>query len=161
LKSITNLNHQLRRATMSEKQVDAELILRLYELRRDEMLRRARRWYFTEFDPQSGADIARLLAAGHDQSAYFRMITSYWEMASSFVSNGAIDEKMFLDANGEHMSIFAKLQPYIAELRETIRRPEYLVNLEALAMKTPNATDRLEQLRGLLKRWGNAASAAS
>jgi hypothetical protein len=138
---------------MNDKQQDAALILRLYELRRDEMLRRARRWYFTEFNPQSGAEIAKLLASGHDQSAYFRMITSYWDMAASLVNNGAIDEKIFLDANGEHLSIFAKLDPFMEELRGTIRRPDYLISLETLARKSPNSSERLEGLRDLFKRW--------
>jgi hypothetical protein len=146
---------------MGNKQDDANLILKLYELRRDEMLRRARKWYFTQFEPQSATEIARLIVSGHDESAHFRMITSYWEMAASFVNNGAIDEKMFLDANGEHMSIFAKLEPFIGELRDAIRSPDYLRNLETLAMRSPNATQRLELLRGLLKRWGNAAPSAA
>ena len=141
---------------MQDKHQDAALILRLYELRRDDLLRRARRWYFTEFNPQSGEDIAKMLVSGHDESAYYRMITSYWDMAASFVNNGAIDEKMFLDANGEHMVVFAKLEPYIEQLRDVIKRPDYLRNLETLAYKAAESKARLENFRGLLGRWANA-----
>jgi len=141
---------------MNDKQQDVALILKLFELRRDDLLRRARRWFFTEFNPQGAGEIAQLLVAGHDQSAYFRMITSYWDMAASFVNNGGIDEKMFLDANGEHVAVFCKLEPFIEELRATIRRPDYLRHLETLANKSPDAKERLHRMRGLFKQWTEA-----
>jgi hypothetical protein len=92
---------------MNAKQQDVGLILKLYELRRDEMMRRARNWYVTEFQPESAKDIIRLMISGQEQSAYYRMVTSYWDMAASLVNNGGIDEKMFLEANTEHIGIFA------------------------------------------------------
>ena len=76
---------------MSDKSQDVALILKLYELRREEGIRRARKWYFTEFDPQNAEDVVKIFTSGHDSSAYYRMITSYWEMAASFVNNGGID----------------------------------------------------------------------
>jgi len=81
---------------MNTKQQDVGLLLKLYELRRDEMMRRARNWYVTEFQPESAKDIVKLMVSGQEQSAYYRMVTSYWDMAASFVNNGGIDEKMFL-----------------------------------------------------------------
>jgi hypothetical protein len=146
---------------MSEKSQDVALILKLYELRREEGLRRARKWYFTEFDPKSVEDIAQVFGSGHDGSAYYRMITSYWEMASSFVNNDGIDEKMFLDANGEHIGVFCKLEPYIEDLRKMIGMPDYLRQLETLVHKTPNAKERLERLRGIFSRWSTIAQQAS
>src|SRR6266542_6434740 len=80
-----------RRDLMTTKQQDLGLILKLYELRRDEMMRRARNWYVTEFQPQSAKDIIRLMLSGQEQSAYSRMVTSYWDMAESLVNNGGID----------------------------------------------------------------------
>lgn len=138
---------------MSSKQKDAELILRLYELRREEAMRRARTWYFTEFNPQNAQDIARLMMSGLESSANYRMVTSYWEMAASFVLNGAIDEKMFLDANGEHIAVWSKLAPFIAEMRQMSGETQYLAHLEALVMKTPDAKAVLERRRGLFERW--------
>ena len=96
---------------MEAKQLDVQAILKLYELRRDEKLRAARAWYFTEFNPASAADIVQLMLSGPEQSAYYRMITSYWDMASSLVNNGGIDEQLFLEANSEHLGVFAKLEP--------------------------------------------------
>ncbi|PYP90009.1 MAG: hypothetical protein DMF61_02070 [Blastocatellia bacterium AA13] len=142
---------------MSDKHQDVALILKLYELRREEGLRRARKWYFTEFNPQSAGDVAKLLGSGHDGSANFRMITSYWEMAASFVNNGGIDEKMFIDANGEHVGVFCRVEPFLEELRQIIGLPEYLKQLETLVKRTPNVDQRLERFRGIFSRWSQAA----
>ena len=143
---------------MSDKHQDVALILKLYELRREEGLRRARKWYLTEFNPQSAADIVKTLSSGHDGSAHFRMMTSYWDMAASFVNNGGIDEKMFLDANGEHFAVFCKLDPFIGEVRETIGRPDYLIQLENLIRRIPNSSERLERMRAVFSRWAKVAA---
>ena len=143
---------------MSDKSQDVANILKLYELRREEGIRRARKWYFTEFNPQSADDVANLFGSGHDGSAYYRMITSYWEMASSFVNNGGIDEKMFLDANGEHVAVFSKVEPFIEDVRKVMGLPDYLRQLENLVNKTPNSKERLERMRGLFARWVKVAS---
>jgi hypothetical protein len=142
---------------MSDKSQDVALILKLYELRREDGIRRARRWFFTDFNPQSAGDVVKVFGSGHDGSAHYRMITSYWDMASSFVNNGGIDEKMFTDANGEHVAVFCKLEPFIDEVRETIGNPDYLRQLQTLVMKTPNVTERLDRLRGVFQRWWKIA----
>ena len=146
---------------MSDKSQDVALILKLYELRREEGIRRARKWYFTEFDPQSAEDVVKIFTSGHDSSAYYRMITSYWEMAASFVNNGGIDEKMFLDANGEHVGVYSKIEPFIEDVRKAIGLPDYLRQLETLVNKTPNAKERLERMRGVFARWSKIAQQAS
>jgi hypothetical protein len=144
---------------MSDKHHDVALILKLYELRREEGLRRARRWYFTDFNPQSAADVVKVFGSGHDGSANYRMITSFWDMAASLVNNGGIDEKMFMDANGEHVAVFCKLDKFIDEVRETIGNPDYLRQLQTLVMKTPSANERLDRLRGVFQRWWKLAQA--
>jgi len=146
---------------MSDKSQDVALILKLYELRREEGIRRSRKWYFTEFDPQNAEDVVKIFTSGHDSSAYYRMITSYWEMAASFVNNGGIDEKMFLDANGEHVGVFSKVEPFIEDVRKAIGLPDYLRQLETLVNKTPNAKERLERMRGVFARWSKIAQQAS
>jgi hypothetical protein len=135
--------------------------LKLYEVRREEGLRRARKWYFTDFNPESATDVVKVLGSGHDGSAHLRMITSYWEMAASFVNNGGIDEKMFLDANGEHIGVFSKIEPFIEEVRQTIGLPDYLHQLEALVRRTPNASQRLDRMRGVFSRWSKIAQEPS
>lgn len=138
---------------MADKQQDVEVILKLYELRREEKMRRARTWYFSEFNPQNALEISKLFASGYEASENYRMLTSYWDMAASFVLNGGIDEKVFLDANTEHIGVFARIEPFLAEMREISGEADYLSNLEQLVMKTPNAKELMEKRRKLFARW--------
>src|SRR5215217_1390434 len=103
------------------KQEEANLILRLYEQRREPVMRDARNWFFS-FNPQTPQDFTDVLTS--DKSGYFRMVVSYWDMACSFVSNGAIDEQMFNDANGEQIFVYAKVEPFIGALRAESGNPE-------------------------------------
>ncbi len=134
---------------MNDKQQSAELILKLYDLRREETMRKARDW-FARFNPESAQDILSAITGEH--SAYYRMVTTYWDMAASFVNHGAIDEQMFNDANGEHVFLFAKIEPFLEELRATIG-PQVLTHLEQLVMRLPDAKQRLTHLREMSKRW--------
>ncbi len=141
---------------MESKQSDVMAILKLYELRRDEKMRAARAWYFTEFNPASTADIGKLFLSGEASSAYYRMLTSYWDMAASLVNNGGIDEKLFLEANTEHIGVFAKLEPFIAEIRELAGEANYLAHLETLVMKIPHAQQIMANRRKLFASWAKA-----
>lgn len=134
---------------MADKEKSAELILKLYDLRREEVMRKARNWYFS-FSPESAEDVAAVARGEH--SAYYRMVTSYWDMACSFVNHGAIDEQMFSDANVEQNFVFAKIQPFIAQIREMSGNPGYLAHLEKLVMSQPDAETRLAHLREMAKR---------
>jgi uncharacterized protein DUF4760 len=140
---------------MDTKTQDALVILKLYEMRSEALMRTARAWFFTEFNPSSGKGIVALLQSGEKQSAFYRMVASHWEVAAALVNNGGIDEKLFLEANTEHLVVFAKLQPFINEIRETISEPDYLANLEQLVMRAPNVEKKLENRRRLLERWGS------
>lgn len=135
---------------MSTKQEDANLILKLYELRREEVMRKARDW-FIFFNPGSVQDIMDTMMS--DKSGYYRMVTSYWEMAASLVNHGAIDEQMFIDANGEHMVVFAKIEPFLAEMRAKFDSPQAYQHLEKLVMRTPDAKERLSALRERFKQF--------
>jgi hypothetical protein len=138
---------------METKPLDTLAILKLYEMRSEARMREARAWFFTEFAPQSGKDIVRLMLSGERQSASYRMVASHWETAASFVNNGGIDEKLFLEGNSEHVVVFAKLQPFLSEVREAIGEPDYLSNLEQLVMRVPDVEKKLENRRRLLERW--------
>ena len=144
---------------MESKAQDAIAIIKLYEIRSEATMREARAWFMSEFDPQSGTDILKLLLSGQKESAFYRMVTSHWEVAASLVNNGGIDEKMFLDANSEHMVVFAKLQPFLAEARELMGEPDYILNLEQLVMRVPNIEKKLENRRRLLSQWAKAKAA--
>src|SRR5262245_33281831 len=109
------------------KHEDADLILKLYDLRREAVMRDARNWFFA-FEPQSIQDFTDVFLS--DKSGFFRMVVSYWDMAASLVNNGAIDEQMFNEANGEHILVFSKVQPFLNDLRAAYNLPEYLVQFE-------------------------------
>ncbi len=135
-------------------------IIELYKLRCEPLMRTARAWFVSEFSPQSGREIVELMLSGQEESAYYRMVASYWESTASLVNNGGVDERLFLDANTEHEVVFAKLQPFLDEVRQTIGEPDYLEHLEKLVSKVPNVDKKLENRRSLLKAWarGKAAS---
>ena len=141
---------------MDTKGQDALVILKLYELRSETLMRTARAWFFSTFAPKSGKEIVALLLSGEQQSAFYRMVASHWEVAASLVNNGAIDEKLFQEANTEHVVVFAKLQPFLAEIRETIGEPDYLSQLERLVMRIPDVEKKLENRRRLTERWAQS-----
>ena len=141
---------------MNTKTQDALVIIELYKLRCEPLMRTARAWFVSEFAPQSGRQIVELMLSGLEQSAYYRMVSSYWETTASLVNNGGVDEKLFLEANTEHVVVFAKLQPFLEEIRQTIGEPDYLEHLERLVMKVPNLEKKLENRRSLMKSWARS-----
>jgi hypothetical protein len=130
---------------VTTKYESADLLLKLYDLRREAVLRKARAWFREQFAPTSAAEI---LAVYRGKSrAPYRMVTTYWNMAAAFVLHGAIDEQMFGDTNGEHIMVFAKLQPFLAELRGLLNNPGYLDKLEQVILRMPDAQARLARFR--------------
>jgi len=141
------------------KQEDTMAILKLYELRRNKQMRAARQWYFSEFAPKSAMDIIGLFRDGERASANFRMVASYWDTASSLVLNDGIDRKMFLDANTEHVLVYAKIADFLPEVREIFREPHYLIHLEQLVKSLPDFEAKLATRKKLIDLWtGKAAT---
>jgi hypothetical protein len=142
---------------MTDKAQSAELIMKLYELRREEVMRQARQWFFS-FQPETIEDIMRTARGEH--SAFYRMVTSYWDMACSFVNHGAIDEQMFNDANQEHVLVFSKIQPFLEGLRAATS-PNYARQLEEVVMRLPEAEQRLARFREMVKQMTAERAAAA
>lgn len=113
---------------------DADLILRLYELRREAELRRARAFMLSEFRATSWEEIRPHYLTGNELDRHFRMATSYWEMVAAFVNRGLIDEDMFFDTHGEDLVIWNKVKGLVAGARKHIR-PTWLWNLERMARR--------------------------
>jgi len=130
----------------------ATLLIRLYELRREPTMREARHWYAREFNPASIDEVMQTISGAH--SGHFRMVASYWDMAASFVLNGAIDEKMFNDANGEQLVVYAKIEPFLSEYRTRMGNPAYLASLEKIVLQRPGAKEALAGLRERFKAMG-------
>ncbi len=135
------------------KQDDTMAILKLYELRRNKQMRKARQWYFSEFAPESAMDIVALYRGGERASANFRMVASFWDTACSLVLNGGIDRKMFLDANTEHVFIYAKIADFLPEVRELFREPDFLIHLEELVRSLPDFDAKMESRKRLMGLW--------
>ncbi|MCI0665722.1 MAG: hypothetical protein L0220_32095 [Acidobacteria bacterium] len=133
---------------MANKYESANLLLKLYEIRREDTLRKARDW-FIGFNPNSAQDVIDTIR-GKD-GAFYRMVVSYWDMAASFVNHDVIDEEMFNDTILEHIAVYSKIQPYMEELRAIFGEPGYLKHLEKLVMRVPNIETRLSQMRKRMK----------
>ncbi len=136
---------------MNDKGQSADLILKLYELRREEKMREARSWMDSYF-PENLEDILQTLS-NPETSAKLRMVISYWEMGAGFVNHGAIDEEMYNEASTEQFLVFAKLYPFLPEIRDCFDSPDFLKNLEKLIMRMPDAEARLAKRLQMTKSW--------
>ena len=130
------------------KQEEAGLILKLYDLRREETMRKARDWFFRDFNPQSFADFNAVMFGEH--SGHLRMVVSYWEMAASLVKNGAISLELFADCNGEHIGVFSKIEPLLGEIRAAYG-PQFAASFEKLIDATPDGRKRVANTREQMK----------
>jgi len=131
------------------KQAEADLILKLYDLRRETVMREARNWFFM-FNPKTTDDILEVLTT--EKSGHYRMVISYWDMACSLVNNGAIDAQMFNDSNGEHIFVYAKMEPFIPKLREVMGAPQFLAHLEKTVKALPDSEARLDAVRARIQQ---------
>jgi hypothetical protein len=130
------------------KQEEAGLILKLYELRREETMRKARDWYFREFNPESLNDFNTAIFGDH--SGHLRMVITYWDMAAGLVNNGAVSLELFNDTNGEHIGVFSKIEPLLGEIRAAYG-PQFAANLEKLIDASPNGRERTAKSREQMK----------
>lgn len=131
------------------KEKSAELIMKLYDLRREETMRKARNWMFS-FNPTSPEDVEKTMM-DPEVGAYLRMVLSYWDMAASFVKHGAIDADMFHETAGEHIGVFAKIEPFIADLRTKWEQPDAFKNLENVIYDRPGGKEKLAKTREWMK----------
>ena len=132
------------------KHEDADLILKLYDLRRETVMRDARNWWFT-FNPTSIQDVMTTMTGEH--SGYMRMVLSYWDMACAMVVNGAIDEELFNQTNGEHLVVYMKIEPVLEDLRKMFDNPEFCKSLETVVKGMPNIETRMASMRERFKQF--------
>jgi len=126
---------------------DAQLILQLYELRREAEMRKARNWWTGEFFPENADDFLKVSwAMGTQENNWLRQVSGYWGLAASFVLQGVLNEDLFLQPgfSGEMFLIYAKLQPFIKELREKAGDPHIFLNVEKVITHTKWGRDRLQ-----------------
>jgi hypothetical protein len=135
---------------------DAQLILQLYDLRREAEMRKARNWWATEFWPGSADDFLKVAwAPGTQENNWLRQVAGYWGIAASFVLQGALDEDLFLvpGFSGEMFIMFAKLYPFLGEIREKLADPEFFLDIEKVVMRTKWGRERLKFLLKRLESW--------
>jgi hypothetical protein len=132
---------------------DADIVLKLYELRRETVMREARGW-FLNFWPKSAQDVLAVHNGfGTIENAYLRQVVSYWEMSASLVLRGAVDPDLFMDWSGEMVFVFAKIYPFLKEVRESIN-PGFFLKVETVI----NQTNRQAQLEAVLQRQKKMAA---
>ncbi|HJU90185.1 MAG TPA: hypothetical protein VJ672_12370 [Gemmatimonadaceae bacterium] len=132
----------------------AQLNLKLYDLRREPVLREARAWFLTDFTPESFEELLAIVSGPRNASV--RMVLGYWDMAASLVTTGAIDPDAFRQAHGEIYLTFAKIHPYLSQIRTATREQDYCKNLEAVVLGDPNA----ERIMGIRRAAALAAAKA-
>jgi hypothetical protein len=137
---------------MAEKPTatDAQLILQLYDLRREAEMRKARHWWAMEFFPQNADDFLKVAwAMGTQENNWLRQVGGYWGIVASFVLSGVLNEELFLQPSfsGEMFLIFAKIQPFVGELREKLNDPQAFLAIEQAVTHTEWGRERLQFLR--------------
>jgi hypothetical protein len=122
---------------------DAIVILKLYELRTDPVMRKAREWITVRFWPKSAEEIQAVLNDfGSEENAFFRQVTTYWEMAAALVNHGTLDPELFVATNSEPFFLLAKFWPFLGALRASA--PHFMSQVEQLTGKSTVAKERLE-----------------
>ncbi|MFO0933595.1 MAG: hypothetical protein U1E39_12920 [Planctomycetota bacterium] len=138
---------------------DANLALRLYELRREPELRKARKMVGDLLDGASWETVQAVRQYAHKENAHFRQVTSYWEMVCSFVNRGIFHPDVFLDTCGEALYTFTALEPHIAKIRESA--PRFLVQTETVIADHPAVKERVDSIRAMRAQWAAQAAAAA
>jgi len=126
---------------------DAQLILKLYDLRREPEMRKARNWWVTQFWPRNAEDFMKVAwAMGTQENNWLRQVSGYWGIVASFVLEGVLDENLFLKPafSGEMFLMFAKLQPFIEQLREKLGDPQGFGDIEEAITRTKWGRKRLD-----------------
>jgi len=113
---------------------DAEVVMRLYDLRREEKLRQARNWFFVNVKGiKTTEEFVKIAPLGSEQNAYFRMVVSYWDMAAGFVNSGAVSKDLFFRSSNEMLFVWLRAGELIPELRKSRNNPLAYHDLEEAA----------------------------
>jgi hypothetical protein len=124
------------------------LNLQLFELRREPVLREARAWFLSDFNPETFDEFVAIVTG--ERNAAFRMVLGYWDMAASLVTTGAIVPEAFLAAHSEVFGTFGKVQPFLQQLRDASGEQEFCRHLETVVLGAPDAQAILSRRRAAL-----------
>ncbi len=140
---------------------EAELIIRLYELRREAVMREARSYVGGEFMPASAEDLVRQVSAGTREGSFILQVYGYWDMVSAFVIHGMLKERLVYDTCQEMYFQYSKIQPFLSEVRERLNLPEWMQNLQTVIEGSAHGQNRVANMRQNLARLAEARSQAS
>ena len=135
---------------------DANLLLRLYELRREDKLRQARDWFNKNFHANNLEELSKICPLGSQENAYLRMVSSYWDMAASFVTSGVLQRELFMQNSREMLFVWIRMSDVVPAMREAQKNPEIARNIETLA----NAMIEQEKQRGSYETFRNMVRGA-
>lgn len=136
---------------------DAEIILRLYELRREDVMRKARAWVIGEFWPATAEEYFAVAGNNADpHNPWIRQVVSYWEMAAALVLHGSVSAELFVDCNAEGFFLLAKFSPLLDRIRE--RYPTFLTKTSDLVKRFPAAATRFEAVQKNVENMRSARS---
>ncbi len=138
------------------KQEEAALILKLYELCKEDSMRKARDWFLRDFHPHSIADYNQSMFSEH--SGQLRVVVHFWDMAAALVNAGAISLDLFTDTHDEHIVVFSKIEADLGAIREKFA-PDFAVNLEKLIDAVPNGRKLAEEVRERMKAFSEQFAA--
>ena len=135
------------KASIANPIEQAELILHLYELRRETVMREARSYIGGEFSPCSADELVAIVTGGGKHGGFVLQVYGYWDMVAAFVHNGALSEKLVYDTCQEMYFQYAKIQPYLAEFRKKMNLPEWMISIEHLIKGSAAGRKRLATMR--------------
>ena len=136
---------------------DANLLLRLYELRREEKLRKARDWFNKNFHASTMEEFQKICPPGSEENAYYRMIAGYWEMAASFVTSSVLHQELFCQNSRELLFVWERIRDVVPALREAFKNPGVAKNLETVAtamIEEEKKTGSYEAFRAMVRGMG-------
>jgi hypothetical protein len=115
---------------------DANLLLRLYEIRREDKMRQARHWFLFEFKPGTWSQIRDQFFTGEEEDNHLRMVVSYWDMVCALVKQGVLNKDLFYSTNSEHLAVWQKIKPWVEEARQERKNPLMLRSIEEIVEDT-------------------------
>lgn len=115
---------------------DADLALKLYELRRESVMRESRAALVSGFLPTSLEDVIAVTKPDHPLNAAYRQCTTYWEMVYAMARHGVMHAEFMMESNGEGLLLFTRIEPWLEEFRAHIGNPLSLRNAEWVSKET-------------------------
>ena len=133
---------------------DANLILRLYDMRREERMRKARAWFTANFKVKTWEDLQKVAPGGSDENASYRMVVTYWDMVGSFITSGVLNRELFFESGRELLLVWERMRDILPQVREQYKDPMLWGHLETVGNEYGAALKRRnpEAYEAFLKR---------